>query len=54
MDWFVYIMAAVYVLFYIVLPITLIAMLPAVIYMIVIFTRDIWIWIRWNWKERRR
>ena len=54
MDWFVYIMAAVYALFYVVLPIALTAMLPAVIYMIGICARNIWIWIGWNWKEQRR
>ena len=46
MDWFIYIMAAVYFLFYVVLPIALVVMLPVVIYAIVIFARDIWIWIR--------
>ena len=54
MDWFIYIMAAVYFLFYVVLPIALAVMLPVVIYAIVIFVRDMWVWIRWNWRERRR
>ena len=53
MEWFMFIMFALYFTIEVLIPIALIIAAPFILYYIGVFFINIYYWIKWNWERRR-